>query len=394
MARKVVKSKAVTGPSNEWSLAEILLACPTKHRNILKTTACVRHDDGSHSLFSDYCETDLRHLMEEHDPSDVYLQPKIFLSKLVDLAGALRHFHTAIEVDGDKKVLCHLDLNPENILVDGSLDSDDYQLKLTDLHVSQILGAEGDEYTRPPVNEFGVCTPPELEGEAEVNPSCDIWSLGCVLALVFVWSAGWRAGLKRFQEKRCENDRPDCFFIRENEELKVNPAVAECLQDAVDKMADDKSLAEPFQALYHLLVDDMLCIRPEDRESTKYVYNQLRKIVDMCDPSNKTESESLDPPSSRRLSPSRTAPPSERPATGTASSDHQSTEEHGPKASESEQNGIPKSDLLSQPLPKEARRGSWRDLFSSRSRGRDEGPSQKRRWSSYLEYGTNTTDKK
>ena len=266
----------------EWEMWKHLWKQNLKHDNILSPMACAEDEDGNCILLFPYCEFDLAGLLTKHKPSKFYTLDT-FLQKSLDLFDAAKYLHTNVIIENRRTPLCHGDYNGTNIPIRGSLQSKDYRLAIADLGSACIL------YSQEPfcnsckvsrINDFATNKAPELEGGDTLDTPCDVWSLGCELAQIYVWSAHGPDGVRNFTKLRKSTaGGNDLFYIWENNEPQLNSAVPECLREAKAVMDKDSSEAKRFQQLFNLLINDMLIANPSQRKCLVCIERQLRNIV-------------------------------------------------------------------------------------------------------------------
>lgn len=90
------------------------------------------------------------------------------------------------------KGIVHCDLKPENILAFPSEDG--YQLKITDFGLAKEAGeaaSESKKYNYRGTPDY--MSPESVPPRCEIETAMDIWSLGCVVLVMFTGEEMWRA---------------------------------------------------------------------------------------------------------------------------------------------------------------------------------------------------------
>jgi serine/threonine protein kinase len=184
---------------------------------------------------------------------DVYTQ-------MANIAEALEWLHKGINTggpDGKKVYFAHMDLKPNNILIDDVDDEEPSTVGkwvLTDFGISARKGNDepvsddlvsiGDVSRRlqsltintDPPRGKGSYQPPEVDlwyaGTANINNQIprqgvgrkgDIWSIGCIFAEVIAFSVGRSKEVERFQGERV-NGEDDFFYEWDRSSLKPHPS--------------------------------------------------------------------------------------------------------------------------------------------------------------------------
>jgi serine/threonine protein kinase len=167
--------------------------------------------------------------------------PNNLLTEALSLAQALEFLHNQMTTDRGRKLRCaHLDLKPENILVcfppDAHPDSCPVgQWKITDFGMAKVeqsvVGQEivqehqeqdpapgnvlRDLSSQPPMRGEGAFQPPEVQtrDKAKVSTRRDVWSFGCVLAMVLAYALGGPEEVAKQHQFRATGT-DDFFYLR------------------------------------------------------------------------------------------------------------------------------------------------------------------------------------
>ncbi|KAJ9497557.1 hypothetical protein H2202_006981 [Exophiala xenobiotica] len=186
--------------------------------------------------------------------------PNNLLTEALSLAQALEFLHNQMTTDRGRKLRCaHLDLKPENILVcfppDAHPDSCPVgQWKITDFGMAKIeqsvVGQEivqehqeqdpapgnvlRDLSSQPPTRGEGAFQPPEVQiiEKAKVSTRRDVWSFGCVLAMVLAYALGGPEEVaKQHQSRAAGSD--DYFYLRRRQprtEARISASILHRVQ--------------------------------------------------------------------------------------------------------------------------------------------------------------------
>ncbi len=290
-----------------------LIKTPKTHQNILTTKASLEWGN-TYSLFFDLAKQDLwQYFIDTEIIIDGVDEKATIFGRTIGLAGALAFLHEELylnptnEQPKREQLQCyHLDLKPQNILV-FEMDGNDIW-KISDFGISKIktvsqsqpdLESEHllDKVFKPKKNmdpssgvknaRFGgTYAAPEAREEINmVTRKSDVWSLGCVLALVLTFLESQSSGIHEFQKARGKNRKHDWFF--DSEALKtrsdnrkiLHSSVSDWL-DALTKKASNRSKAESIaiQKASKMLQDRLLIRNQLQRLSAKEVERELGEI--------------------------------------------------------------------------------------------------------------------
>jgi len=172
------------------------------------------------------------------------------LEQSYNLALALKWLHYDLHVlsNHSAQMHCaHMDLKPDNILIDFKSDAVVGQWKLCDFGISVIhdrsesekpeYASVGDLYmlaerkdpttirAEPPRGR-GTYQAPEIKaGGQRVGRRSDVWSFVCILSVVFTFALQGKKGVEDFQEMRCDGpfDYVDDGFYQEKAAGRLAP---------------------------------------------------------------------------------------------------------------------------------------------------------------------------
>ena len=181
--------------------------------------------------------------------------------RTIGLAGALAYLHEELYMpSSNERYQCyHLDMKPQNILVFNIGGNDVW--KISDFGISKMkkktpdghahLESEHllDKVFKPKKNidsssgienaRFGgTYAAPEAKEQSDmVTTKSDVWSLGCVIALVLTFMDSQSQGIHRFQKARQKGRNQDWFF--DSETLKTRSDDNKILHASVSTWLDD-----------------------------------------------------------------------------------------------------------------------------------------------------------
>jgi serine/threonine protein kinase len=305
-----------------------------RHQRIMQHCGSLIHGNNCNIFFewSDFNAQDL--LSERCDTrtcSDV--TPRNLLWEASYLAGALWFLHHQL----DDIFCCHMDLKPDNILVVQDDESPVGQWMITDFGISVFFKEPDRNKTN---NEFlsvreleenirhqttrtvpkrrpGPFQPPEVESIADagkVGRKGDVWSFGCVLAMVLAFALGGRRLVEEFDRIRgSDDDETDYFYhftsvsvgTRKAQIPEVKPGILRWLHALPQRFAEHSTWIPKCVDL----IKETLTIEQTGRPESKDVKHILREICyemdGMSPPNAVAESFSVPAPPNGRASPPR-----------------------------------------------------------------------------------------
>lgn len=235
----------------ETTILAILRKSITHHDNIRVHLAVLQHRKEHIILFPWADRYDLQLFL--HEGKDVYDFERAFphvspqslfrdvYRQMTDIASALKWLHGSVEVDRKMVHFAHLDLKPNNILIDADNRSTVGKWVLTDFGISAFTeDRERGQSRFLSIRDFvdekltvkvsaplfgGTYQPPEahsvyqsmsgssnLTSRAHVGRSGDIWSFGCIFAVVVSFAVGRREAVEAFRKKRRHSFDNDYFW--------------------------------------------------------------------------------------------------------------------------------------------------------------------------------------
>ncbi|CAF3625492.1 unnamed protein product [Fusarium graminearum] len=293
-----------------------ILSSYSQNKNILTSVAAIIEETNPPNfyLLMPLAETDLEHYLEEEREMGMALKTSL-LKSATGLADGLRFLHSGIR-DGDEKYTCyHLDLKPANVLVfkdplrsSTNHASDNYKRiwKISDFGISRVktmntidqkqndrfvdnlfqsqkqkTEQEGasDTQNRRGLGQF---LPPEASSrKSEMNEKSDIWSLGCIISVLFTYMAYGSQGVKEYSQARGGRNKfgverfwESAPFFKKSINRKVSMKHRELIGDALNRNDREAAALEP---MLDFLDSRVLKIEKEKRCDAEEIYEQLKK---------------------------------------------------------------------------------------------------------------------
>jgi serine/threonine protein kinase len=209
------------------------------------------------------------------------------------LAGALKFLHEGLRQRGIAgKIYCaHLDLKPENILVVwGKPDVEPAGRWLVhDFGTSKIKGASSSQTLAPgdflsrhfsytqPRRAPGPFQAPEVRksNERVVGRESDIWSLGCILAVVLAFACGGPSWVEGLAEARTHGEcANDYFYSMKDDRVVLKDGVIGWLESLSRGSRGETWITETIGLIQNTLVE-----RPSNRPSAGVVQGTLDEIL-------------------------------------------------------------------------------------------------------------------
>jgi serine/threonine protein kinase len=253
LARKCLDSaESIEAYKQEVKNLQILRRNILRHERIMTHLGTLEtgHD---FNIFFNWADYDLHtFLHSERELNNPFR--RALLQEASNLAGALHFLHNHIK-DGRKVKCYHMDLKPENILV---LDGNHLVGKwmIADFGISAIhpdtgiinmrRGKDDDahsvhEESKTKARRYrGKCQPPEVDHswpkrKEGVNSKGDIWSYGCILAMVFAFSLRGKDSVAELDDARTRDglgrEQSQDFFYVMNDmgQMILKPEVSDWL---------------------------------------------------------------------------------------------------------------------------------------------------------------------
>jgi serine/threonine protein kinase len=321
MARKDYQSSK---DMEHHTLKQILASdrtCP----NIVDIYGSLAIGSSSYSIFMPLAMCDLHTYMKEDfrtRPNSTF-EKTAMIQSARGLARGLEFLHDGMRTaEGEKMVCYHMDLKPNNILVflEEVRGKPEFVWKISDFGMSRLKfksreqprGREkdfdswfvrfhntGDTSASATYNRRGEGTylgPESLSPYRDMRTANDVWSLGCVLSVVFAYLEEGSSGVARYRDRRMEHhnaDGYDRFFIPNAifSRPKVHPVVT-LWHDRLIKKAKLRSLAEgeAVKSILNYLERAVLLTDQSKRCTAQDVADQLRDTFQAYEKSERSVS--------------------------------------------------------------------------------------------------------
>ncbi|CAN8095329.1 unnamed protein product [Discula destructiva] len=242
MARKDYRISDDFRAKDERDVMELILGISRKCETILENFGSIQIGD-TYSLFMPLAICDLKMYMmsqDFHPMSPSTTEAKAELIRCAEgLADGLNFLHNGM----DSMACYHMDLKPDNILIfrDRSRGDDREIWKLSDFGMArvkirrprdQLKEGERDfdrlflrrkSPTEPSLSltlnrrgEGTYLAPESISATPSMNTESDVWSLGCVISVLFVYFEGGSKGIQEYSEARATHKDAqgyDRFFL-------------------------------------------------------------------------------------------------------------------------------------------------------------------------------------
>lgn len=296
---------------SEHKNLQYLKQCLTKNDNVMLSIATFTHGT-DFVIISDLADLDFHRFLHGHGLEEhiINFTPLALLKEASNLCGALQFIHDGLWLASRKISCAHLDLHPSNILVTwqpNNIDNPVGRWQLHDFGISRIKSprdtehdpngqldahnrsdsTEGRSISAPALapgefikNNFshtsskrapGAFMAPEIGFEDKaVGQESDMWSFGCILAVLVAFAVGGPAYVIAFQDARLADSVPrkaqtDYFYKPgEGNSHIVKPSVRKYLTELVKFPDEDEWILEIVESIFRMLQVD-----PKERQKTK-----------------------------------------------------------------------------------------------------------------------------
>jgi serine/threonine protein kinase len=209
--------------------------------------------------------------------------PLHLLKEASFLAGALHFLHYGLRLRERRIACAHLDFKPENILVKWNPDTKQMPVgqwlvhdfgtaRIKEPHEETNTMAPGDflahfSLTKAQRNP-GPFQAPEVQPNKDrvVGRESDMWSFGCLLAVVISFALGGPRFVSALARSRYNSNQPDegytddYFYTIENGRAVIKSTVVRCLQSLRTESPEDRWIGRTLDLVFKILVDT-----PSDR---------------------------------------------------------------------------------------------------------------------------------
>ncbi|KAK5653979.1 hypothetical protein OQA88_7655 [Cercophora sp. LCS_1] len=290
-------------------MEKILTSSGVSCNNILENWGSLEIGPTTYSLFMPWAMFDLRqYMMRHHSTAPKRITDKAKIIEAAEgLAGGLNFLHTELQTaERDQLVCYHMDLKPSNILIfrEQRHGEEFYVWKLSDFGMARVKLRKRDQdvererdfnswflrrQVRPPdpsatINRRGEGTylaPESISSAKSMGTGSDVWSLGCVLSVVFAYlEDGWD-GVEGYQTARLNNpksDGYDRFFLRGKGFLpsKAHPEIHRWHTQLIDEASQRSEIeGKAVESMLRYLEDHVFQMDQTKRKSAKEVKDML-----------------------------------------------------------------------------------------------------------------------
>jgi serine/threonine protein kinase len=275
----------------ELDMLKVLKECSTRNENIQCSYTEFIHGTDFVTI-SPLAEMDL-HTFCNGDYEDFGLRrqrftPLALVQETSCLAGALHFLHFGLWVGGKKFSCAHFNLKPENILVNW-LPSNGRVVGRWKIHgfgIAMIQEAKeqvrsiGEVDFLPGFSLTSALRPPGPFQAPEVQPidenivgrESDVWSFGCVLAIVLAFAVGGPKYVSQLA-KSLDNGRDDYCYTFDNERAVLKPSLIAWLQTLQTNSPDEHWIGRALDIIFKILV-----VMPGQRLKAEEVQHALDYI--------------------------------------------------------------------------------------------------------------------
>lgn len=237
--------------------------------------------------------------------SDPITLHRALLKELFEIASALLWLHSELRIfDSLDQYLAHMDLKPDNILIDKNVRMPAGKWMLSDFGVSLFEKSTNKKATTvhairdvgprltsganrsDVMRGHGPYEPPEVNLETVDGRKCDVWSFGCILCDLLAFALGRTKAVSEIRDLRY--DHVDDNFYRAKESLVartkvVNDSNTE-LKPEVITWLSRQSTTYPWVADYIAVVQMALVVDPSARGGIGEIMKHLSKLSEKISP--------------------------------------------------------------------------------------------------------------
>lgn len=238
-------------------------------------------------------------------------------TQMAEIASALDWLHENIQVKRKHVLLAHLDLKPDNILIDTNTNSIVGKWLLTDFGISAFQERDKGGHSKvfsirdyvdakwtmrvDPPRGFGTYQPPEVNRlepvsagrinqtlDRHVGRSGDIWSFGCIFAEVLAFSMGGRGAVNSFKKARISGTDKgnDFFWSHDGKKYEPRRSMLAWLSKLQDMYPDAYSTGNSVNSSV-LAIKFILKAKSQDRPSALKVRDKISDLVGLAEEEEK-----------------------------------------------------------------------------------------------------------
>ncbi|KAJ5165156.1 uncharacterized protein N7500_006986 [Penicillium coprophilum] len=289
----------------EEDILRQILACDRTCPNIVDIYGSLSIGT-NYSIFMPLAMCDLSAYMGDDRARPNTITKTDMINSARGLAGGLDFLHNGMRTaEGDRIVCYHMDLKPSNILVylETVNDKQEFVWKISDFGMSRLklksrreetdfdswfvrFQQPKDASTSATYNRRGdgstYLGPESLSPHRAMRKANDVWSLGCILSIVFTFLEEGSSGVREYREKRIKHRSSDGdrFFVADPlfGRPKIHPAVT-LWHDGLIKKARQRSPkeGEAVKSILDYLEHDVLQPEQSKRCNARKLEDKLYK---------------------------------------------------------------------------------------------------------------------
>ncbi|KAL2826296.1 kinase-like domain-containing protein [Aspergillus cavernicola] len=335
-------------------MEKIFAGSSTECPNILRNLGSLAFGPTNYSLFMPLAICDLQaYMMENYQarPNSI-AEKKNLISCAMGLADGLSFLHKGMKTSEMEELVCyHMDLKPRNILIFQETEGGRptrHIWKISDFgmarmkvrrHGKDVVGEqdvnswfvrrspiEGPSVsaTRNPRADGTYLAPESTSQDRIMRADSDVWSLGCVLSVLFVYLEEGSKGVEEYTRARGDHDEAqgcDFFFLssRRFRSMKVHPGVSKTHDHLIHKASErSHHEGEIVEFALRYLEDHVLQVDQSKRAGAEHVkkmlentfkrYRRLEAVPPAPIPEGNASSQSWSERVRRTIRPSKTPP--------------------------------------------------------------------------------------
>ncbi|KAI0910058.1 hypothetical protein F4823DRAFT_387357 [Ustulina deusta] len=308
VARKdyIRQSHAQVDFRKERDIFKEILSSTISSKNVLLSFGSIENESASSfSVLMPLAESDLGQYMKQQlqapDTSAEKLRELIFCA--AGLARGVAHLHDGIIPPNSQKLVCyHMDLKPNNVLI--FRENGEMIWKVSDFGLSRIKQHHNEvktsgiltaSATKNPAGQGTYLAPESLLPRSMAKKS-DVWSIGCILSVLFVCIRQGYEGVQEYAKARTDEDDDPRFFIQKSlDKSKLKPQVKKW-HKKLKREATDEAVKKTLKNILKYVEEDTLHIteskRPEARQLSIFLQEAAEKLQG---PSDQQRSRSIVP---------------------------------------------------------------------------------------------------
>ncbi|KAJ5705265.1 hypothetical protein N7536_000954 [Penicillium majusculum] len=242
----------------------------------------------TYSLFMPLAIYDLRtYMMESISGLNSTMEKADIISSAAGLAGGLNFLHNEMKPYNMANLVCyHMNINRGNILIFRETNNGKTRdiWKLSDFYMGRIVNRHYGKDGEPVLNQRGESTylgPESLSSTPSMTTKSDVWSLGCIISVVFAYLEGGSEGVTQYEVARLQHraaDGTDCFFVRGTlfTPTKVHPVVKSWHTNLIDQARQrDPHEGDTVEVMLRYLEKKVFEATPAKRDSAGEVEEKL-----------------------------------------------------------------------------------------------------------------------